>query len=143
MTWPADTYAPILDVVVASAGDAPRDFCELVVVLGVQLHDQRILFRRPDFVLFDRRVDVIVVALTTLLSRSPWHHLRDLGPAATHTEHTHAPTDRQDMISTGHRNRSWSRLSSWHAPPIVIHVQYLNRALVGFVFLPTSTLLLQ
>lgn len=54
------------------------------MVLGVQLHDQRILFRRPDLVLLDRRIDVIVVALTTLLRRSSWHHLCNLGPAARH-----------------------------------------------------------
>ena len=102
LNWLAETYVPILDVVVASPGDAPRDFCELVVVLGVQLHDQRILLRRPDLVLLDRRVHVIVVALTTLLSGSPWHHLRDLGPAGTH-----ASTDKEtdDIINTRHLNK--------------------------------------
>lgn len=76
---------PILYIVVASAGNASCDLGELVVVFSVQLHDQRVFFSRPNLVLFDSRVYVVVVALTALLCGAAWHHLRDLGPAAKNT----------------------------------------------------------
>lgn len=73
--------SPVFDVVVASAGNTPGNLGELVVVLRVQLHHQRIFLGTPNLVLLDGRIDVVVVPLTALLGGSPWHHLRDLGPA--------------------------------------------------------------
>lgn len=103
-------HLPVLDVVVASTGDAPRDFRELVVVLSVQLHDQGVFFRRPDLVLLDRRVNVIVVTLTALLGGSPRHHLRDLSPAGARIR-TDRRRQSEHRIQITYKSDRWSILA--------------------------------
>lgn len=78
--------SPVLDVVVASAGDAPRNLGKLVVVLRVQLHHQRVFLGAPNLVLLDGGIHVVVVPLAALLGRSAWHHLGNLGPAGEENE---------------------------------------------------------
>lgn len=76
----AREHIPVLDVIIASPWDVASDFCELVVMLGVQLHHQRVFFSSPYLILLDSRIDVVVVALTALLGGTPGHDFRDLGP---------------------------------------------------------------
>lgn len=109
--------APVLDVVVASAGNAPRNLGKLVVVFRVQLHDQRIFLGAPNFVFLDGGVYVVIVPLTALLGRPPWHHLGNLGPADEDEKYSEQQRVRsvKPKLLKGSTQEQGSDINIWNA----------------------------